>query len=117
MAHPIVVVLTRLIDFLKTRGITAMFASLTNAAESFETNESMISSLMDSWVLVATHQVGNERERKIYVLKSRGMPHSDEVRRFRFTSHGIELLPSARGTTSARKLSAAGGKRAVRRRK
>jgi circadian clock protein KaiC len=86
--------LTRLIDFLKTRGVTAMFASLTTGGESIETTESLISSLMDTWILVAVDTVGHRRERKLYVLKSRGMPHSDEVRTFRFGSSGIELLPS-----------------------
>jgi circadian clock protein KaiC len=88
--------LTRLIDFLKTRGVTAMFASLTTSGETFESTETLISSLMDTWVLVATETVDHRRERMLYVLKSRGMPHSDEVRRFQFTSHGIEILPSPR---------------------
>jgi circadian clock protein KaiC len=83
--------LTRLIDFLKTRGITAMFASLTGGGDEAEATGALISSLMDSWVLVATEIKGSRRARKLYVLKSRGMPHSDEVREFRFTSHGIEL--------------------------
>ena len=86
--------LTRLIDFLKTRGVTAMFASLSNSREVAETTETLISSLMDTWILVAVDTVGNQRQRKMYVLKSRGMAHSDEVRNFRFTSQGIQLLPS-----------------------
>ena len=87
--------LTRLIDFLKTRGVTALFASLTNSGDSAETTEVLISSLMDTWILVATDTVDDQRARKLYVLKSRGMPHSDEVRLFRVTSNGIELLPFA----------------------
>ena len=90
------VMLTRLIDFLKTRGTTAMFASLTSASSAMETTEALISSLMDTWILVATETVKAQRGRKLYVLKSRGMPHSDEVRSFKFTSKGIELLPSTR---------------------
>ncbi len=88
--------LTRLIDFLKTRGVTALFSSLANSSEVMETTETLISSLMDSWVLVAIDTVDNQRIRKLYVLKSRGMPHSDEVRYLRFTGKGIELLPSTR---------------------
>jgi circadian clock protein KaiC len=88
--------LTRVIDFLKTRGITAMFASLTGGGHDLESTETLISSLMDTWILVAAETVGHKRLRKLYVLKSRGMPHSDEVRDFQFTSHGIELLPSTR---------------------
>ncbi|MDF3019681.1 MAG: putative circadian clock protein KaiC [Steroidobacteraceae bacterium] len=93
--------LTRLIDFLKTRGVTAMFASLTSSTQVAETTEALISSLMDSWVLVAADTEGNRRSRKLYVLKSRGMQHSDEVRHFMFTSHGIELLPSEDKTEGA----------------
>ncbi len=95
--------LTRLIDFLKTRAVTALFASLTNARDVAETTEALISSLMDSWILVAIDTVGNQRNRKLYVLKSRGMPHSDEVRHFRFGSRGIELLPSATPRRKKRK--------------
>jgi circadian clock protein KaiC len=87
--------LTRLIDFLKTRGVTAMFASLTSSTDLIESTESLISSLMDTWILVAVDTIDNRRRRKLYVLKSRGMPHSDEVREFRFTAHGLELLPSS----------------------
>jgi len=86
--------LTRVIDFLKTRGITAMFTSLTSTTQSLEHTESMISSLMDTWILVAVAEKERQRGRLIYVLKSRGMPHSDEVRSFHFTDRGIELLPA-----------------------
>jgi circadian clock protein KaiC len=85
--------LTRVIDFLKTRGITALFTSLTSSEQSLEQTETLISSLMDTWILVATQLEGRHRKRQIYVLKSRGMPHSDEVRDFRFTPRGIELDP------------------------
>ena len=103
--------LTRVIDFLKTRGVTALFTSLTTSQQSLEHTESMISSLMDTWVLVAIDTIQERRSRKLYVLKSRGMPHSDEVRRFRFTDRGIELLPSHRKTAATH------GKRPARRRK
>jgi circadian clock protein KaiC len=95
--------LTRLIDFLKTRGATALFTSLTNSGEAAETTETLISSLMDTWILVAIDTVDNQRSRKLYVLKSRGMPHSDEVRKFRFSPKGIELLPSSRKPARKRK--------------
>ena len=85
--------LTRVIDFLKMRGVTALFTSLTSSQSSLEETESMISSLMDTWILVAADTVGHRRQRTLNVLKSRGMPHSDEVRGFRFTTRGIELLP------------------------
>jgi circadian clock protein KaiC len=86
--------LTRVIDFLKTRGITALFTSLTSSEQTLEHTETLISSLMDTWILVAAKLEGRHRVRQLYVLKSRGMPHSDEVRNFQFTSHGIELEPT-----------------------
>ena len=97
--------LTRVIDYLKSRGITAMFTSLTTSEQSLERTETLISSLMDTWVLVATQLEGRRRNRQIYVLKSRGMPHSDEVRNFRFSPHGIEIEPAQRDgdRTPARK--------------
>lgn len=85
--------LTRVIDFLKTRGVTAMFTSLTTPSQVIEHAEILISSLMDTWILVSTETVGSKRVRRLNVLKSRGMPHSDDVRPFQFTSKGIELLP------------------------
>jgi circadian clock protein KaiC len=92
--------LTRIIDFLKMRGITALFTSLTTSERSLEQTETLISSLMDAWILVAAALQGRQRQRQVYVLKSRGMPHSDEVRNFRFTSRGIEI-ESTRGTDIA----------------
>ena len=61
-----------------------------------EYTETLISSLMDTWVLVAVDTVGYERRRKIYILKSRGMPHAEEVRDFRVTSRGVQILPPSR---------------------
>jgi circadian clock protein KaiC len=85
--------LTRMIDFLKTRTITALFTSLTPAGTPLDSTETVISSLMDTWVLMTTEEVDRRRHRWVSVLKSRGMPHSDEVREFRFSSHGIDLVP------------------------
>jgi len=84
--------LTRIIDYLKTRGITALFTSLTTSEQSLEKTETLISSLMDTWVLVAAELQGRRRNRQLYVLKSRGMPHSDEVRDFHFTAHGVREI-------------------------
>jgi circadian clock protein KaiC len=94
--------LTRLIDFLKMRGVTALFCSLTNGAEVTDAPDELISSLMDTWVMLAVDRNGNQRTPKLFVLKSRGMPHSDEVREFQFTSHGIELKPGAGRATRKR---------------
>src|SRR5215510_12406390 len=83
--------LTRVIDFLKMRGTTAMFTSLTSSEQTLEQTETLISSLMDTWILVALELEGRHRSRQLYVLKSRGMSHSSEVRNFRFTPGGIEI--------------------------
>jgi circadian clock protein KaiC len=84
--------LTRLSDFFKAHQITAFFTSLTEGGNSAEQSEVGISSLMDTWILVRTLESNGERNRGIWVLKSRGMPHSNQIREFVFTDHGIELL-------------------------
>lgn len=84
--------LTRLVDFLKTQEITALFASLTATGGYLEANEADISSLMDTWLLLKTIEVGGERNRALYVLKSRGMEHSNQIREFVLTNHGLQLL-------------------------
>ncbi len=83
--------LTRMLDFLKMRRITALFTSLTIAGGPAETSEALISSLMDTWVLAELAEVERARRRSIYVLKSRGMAHSNEVRDFRITDRGIDI--------------------------
>ena len=84
--------LTRLVDFLKTQGITAIFTSLTLAGGSLEANEADVSSLMDTWILLKAMEVAGERNRALYVLKSRGMEHSNQIREFVLTNDGLELL-------------------------
>jgi circadian clock protein KaiC len=84
--------LTRLIDFLKTEEITAIFASLTAAGGDLEANEADVSSLMDTWLLLKAVEVGGERNRALYVLKSRGMEHSNQIREFVLTNNGLRML-------------------------
>jgi circadian clock protein KaiC len=84
--------LTRLVDFLKTQGITAIFTSLTAAGGSLEASEANVSSLMDTWLLLKSIEVGGERNRALYVLKSRGMEHSNQIREFLLTNDGLRLL-------------------------
>jgi len=84
--------LTRLVDFLKTKEITAIFTSLTLAGGSLEANEADVSSLMDTWLLLKTIEVAGERNRALYVLKSRGMEHSNQIREFVLTNDGLRLL-------------------------
>jgi circadian clock protein KaiC len=84
--------LTRLVDFLKTQEITAVFTSLTATGGSLEATEADVSSLMDTWLLLKAIEVGGERNRAVYVLKSRGMEHSNQIREFVLTNHGLHLL-------------------------
>jgi len=83
--------LTRLIDFLKNRGITSVFTSLTAGGHDPDQSEVGISSLMDSWLLVRMLETNGERNRLLYVLKSRGMAHSNQMREFLLTDAGIQL--------------------------
>jgi circadian clock protein KaiC len=87
--------LMRLIDFLKQSGITALFTSLTKGGGQNSTPEDSqvgVSSLMDVWLLLRNHEQNGERNRTIYVLKARGMDHSNQVREFVLTDHGIRLV-------------------------
>jgi circadian clock protein KaiC len=84
--------LTRIIDFLKTRGTTVVFTALVSRDAEMATTETMTSSLMDTWILMTNERVHRRRHRWLYVLKSRGMAHSDETREFRLTDEGIRIL-------------------------
>ena len=83
---------TRLIDLLKTRGITAVFTSLTDDSAHAEQSEIGISSLMDTWILLRNLEHNGERNRGLYVLKSRGMAHSNQIREFVLTEQGVDLI-------------------------
>ena len=84
--------LLRLVDYLKMNGITAFCTNLTSASEATEGTDTYVSSLIDTWLLLRDIEIGGERNRGIYVLKSRGMAHSNQIREFRLTNHGIEML-------------------------
>jgi len=90
--HDATAMMMRLIDLLKTDQITAVLTSLTKGGEQREETEIGISSLIDTWLLLRTIELGGERNRGLYVIKSRGMAHSNQVREFLLTSRGIELL-------------------------
>jgi circadian clock protein KaiC len=83
--------LTRLIDFLKNQGATTLFTSLTEGGTTAEQSEVGVSSLMDTWLLLRNVETGAERNRLLFVLKSRGMAHSNQVREFVLTDNGIQL--------------------------
>jgi len=90
--------LTRLIDFLKSREITAMFTSLTSGGHDLEDSEVDVSSLMDTWLLVKNIETNGERNRGLYILKARGIAHSNQVREFLLTDRGIQLVDAYVGS-------------------
>ena len=90
--------LTRLIDLLKSREITAMFTSLTSGGHDPEDSEVDVSSLMDVWLLVKNIEHNGERNRGLYILKARGIAHSNQVREFLLTDQGIQLVDAYIGS-------------------
>jgi len=90
--------LTRLIDWLKVMQITSLYTSLTAAGSDKEQSEVGISSLMDTWLLLRDIELNGERNRGLYVLKSRGMAHSNQIREFLLTDQGVELIDVYLGT-------------------
>ena len=83
---------TRLIDFLKSRQITSLFTSLTHGGHALQQSEIAMSSLMDAWLLLQDFEGNGERNRVLYVLKARGMAHSNQVREFLISNRGIDLV-------------------------
>jgi circadian clock protein KaiC len=83
---------TRLIDYLKSQEITSLFTSLTHAGNPLQQSEITISSLMDSWLLLQDIEGNGERNRVLYVLKARGMAHSNQSREFVISNRGIDLV-------------------------
>jgi circadian clock protein KaiC len=97
----------RLVDFLKTRGITALFTNLGLGSAEETTTQMQVSSLMDTWLLLYNRESNGEHNRQLYVLKSRGMAHSNQIREFLLSRDGIKLReayigPSGLLTGSAR---------------
>ena len=86
--------LLRLLDFLKSAKITAVFVSLTSGGDDLEQTRVGISSLTDTWILLRDIELNGERNRCLYVLKSRGMAHSNQLREFTLTDKGIRLIPA-----------------------
>ena len=84
--------LIRLIDLLKVKQITALFTNLTSGDGPVEVTEMAVSSLMDTWLLLRDIELSGERNRSLYVLKSRGMAHSNQLREFVLTDQGVDLV-------------------------
>ena len=85
-------VLLRMMDLLKGRGITALFTSLRNDGALTEGNDQGLSSLMDVWIKLDDVEANGERNRVLYLIKARGMSHSNQVREYRITDAGVELI-------------------------
>jgi circadian clock protein KaiC len=84
--------LMRLVDFLKMQKITAIFTSLTAGGHAIEATEAGVSSLIDTWLLLRDIEANGERNRAMYVLKSRGTAHSNQIREFIISRRGIRLV-------------------------
>jgi circadian clock protein KaiC len=83
--------LVRLVDFLKVEQITSMFTNLTFAGDPQERTAAAVSSLMDTWIVLRDSKPNGRPRRELYVLKSRGMAHSREVRELIVSKKGLEL--------------------------
>jgi circadian clock protein KaiC len=84
--------MTRLIDFLKMRGTTTFFTSLTSGDSALEQSEVGISSLIDSWLMLQIVRSGGERNRTLTIIKSRGMAHSNQAVEYRLSDDGLHLV-------------------------
>ena len=91
-------VLLRMVDISKTKGITAVMTQLTSEGGQIEGGDQGIPSLIDTWVSLGAIEANGERNRGLYVLKSRGMSHSNQIREYQITNNGIRLLDVYRST-------------------
>lgn len=86
-------VLIRLIDYLRKNHVTCVLVSLSQAGvKAIESTDEGMSSMVDTWLLLRDIELGGERNRGMYVLKSRGMAHSNQIREFLITSSGVRLV-------------------------
>ena len=90
---------TRLIDFLKGGQVTSLFTSLTHGGHALQQSEIAMSSLMDSWLLLQDVEGNGERNRVLYVLKARGMSHSNQIREFLISDRGIDVVDAYIGAS------------------
>ena len=91
LAGDVHAMILRLVDFLKTLGVTALFTNLGLGSAETTTTQMQISSLMDTWLLLYNRESNGEHNRQLYVLKSRGMAHSNQIREFILSRDGIKL--------------------------
>lgn len=91
--------LLRMLDMLKTRGITTFFTSLTGSNERTVPSDAGLYSLMDTWILLVDIESNGERNRGLYLLKSRGMSHSNQIREYLLTNEGVLLVEAYLGAS------------------
>jgi circadian clock protein KaiC len=87
---------TRMIDILKSKGVTGFFTSLVSStAKNYTSGEVGVSSLIDTWLVVREieEEAGKRRIRGLYIVKSRGMGHSSDVHKLILSDDGIALVP------------------------
>ena len=84
--------LVRLIDWLKARGTTALYTNVESLADPLQSTGVNISTLIDTWLLLRQLEDNGERSRTLFILKARGMSHSNQVREFILTDHGMSLV-------------------------
>ena len=89
--HDVQAMIVRLVDFLKSQAVTTMFTSLTHGGVETAMTDIAVSSLMDTWLLLYNRESNGEHNRQLYLIKSRGMAHSNQVREFIMTHDGIAL--------------------------
>jgi circadian clock protein KaiC len=85
----------RILDTLKKANITCLCTDLTNGGRAIEATDVGVSSIMDTWILLQNHPRDRRRERSVYILKSRGMSHSNEMHSFEMKNDGIHIQPSS----------------------
>jgi len=90
---------TRLIDYLKAGQVTSLFTSLTQGNQALQQTESAMSSLMDAWLSLQDFEGNGEHNRVLYVLKARGMAHSNQIREFLISDRGVDLVDAYIGAS------------------
>ncbi len=83
--------MTRIIDFLKSDQITGLFTTVTSEGEATDDSMVGVSSLIDAWISLRNLESNGERHRGLFILKSRGMAHSNQIRSFELTDDGIKI--------------------------
>ncbi|NOX88000.1 MAG: circadian clock protein KaiC [Calditrichaeota bacterium] len=95
--HDVKLMLMRLTDFIKSKNITGMMLSLTGGGEHTERTNVAISSIVDTWIILRDIEQSGERNRGLYILKSRGHKHSNQIREFKLSDRGLKLIEVYRG--------------------